>query len=276
MLLPGDSPLGQKARNTLPLEFPNNTDPGFRQGTSRVDAMMTRDWGQVIPGRKPGYQAGFIVMKPNVTVFEDVLRVIRETEYDGGFSRQNGWGAKGYGGFVGAAAMQGLMAYYYDEVAPKTWIELNQCRFNHMGMDILYRANPNFFARYTDNIGKCRNTRPSCEDCQVTPLSDIYSIHYTQCRKPWTCTGEGSSTRSTDKTAMPEDNVIVSHCLELATVWHTYRREIEEKLGFHNFSTGTYMPDVFQGHCNGYGGRGYISFTDNAELRQRIPKLYGE
>ena len=30
---------------------------------------------------------------------------------------------------------QGLMAYYYDMVRPHTSVELNQCRFNHMGMD---------------------------------------------------------------------------------------------------------------------------------------------
>lgn len=31
------------------------------------------------------------------------------------------------------------MAYFYDVVRPNTAVELNQCRFNHMGMDVRYR-----------------------------------------------------------------------------------------------------------------------------------------
>jgi hypothetical protein len=281
MLLSPDSERGKKARDSLPVEFPDENDPLFNPSwkTTQVSAMMTRDWGQVMPGgtRKPGFQAGFLIIRPNVTVFEDILRVVRTTDFVGGWAENCGWGGKGYGAFVGGAAMQGLLAYYYDEVAPRSsWVELNQCRFNHMGMDILYRAPPNYHPRVNPQlVGTCRNGRNYCEDCQTTDLADIYSIHYTQCRKPWACIG-ASKEETGDKAGMPADNVRIDHCLQLATVWHSYRKELEEQLGYHNFTNGTYMPEVFQGHCRGFGGKHYISFSEHAELRQRIPTLYGE
>ena len=64
----------------------------------------------------------------------ELVEIIKEGNYTAGFSRENGWGSGGYGAFVGAMAMQGLLAYYYDMVRPNTAVELNQCRFNHMGI----------------------------------------------------------------------------------------------------------------------------------------------
>jgi hypothetical protein len=79
--------------------------------------------------------------------------------------------------------MQGLMAYYYDEVRPNTTVELNSCRFNHMGMDNLYHANgPGYMPKKSEWRGKCRSTRPDCEDCTTTNISQIYNVHYTECK----------------------------------------------------------------------------------------------
>lgn len=139
MLFSKDSDIGQKARDQIPTEFPQTT-----KWPEHIDAFMTRDWPQVIPGRKAGYQAGFLVAKPNAQVFDIVVDVIRKGDYVDGYGRDNGWGGQGYGGFVGAKAMQGLMAYVYDVLLYDTWVELNQCRYNHMGMDVLYRAQPGF------------------------------------------------------------------------------------------------------------------------------------
>jgi hypothetical protein len=139
MLYSKDSRIGQKAREQIPLEFPKSTT-----WPAHVDAFMTRDWPQVIPGRKAAFQAGFLVVKPNPQVFGIIVDVIRKGDYVEGFGRDNGWGGQGYGGFVGAMAMQGLLAYVYDILLYDTWVELNQCRYNHMGMDVLYRAQPGF------------------------------------------------------------------------------------------------------------------------------------
>jgi hypothetical protein len=138
MLYEKNSDIGSKARARIPMEFSATPWP------DQVDTFMTRDWPQVMPGRKPGYQAGFLVTKPNASVFDLMLDVIRKGDYVEGFSRENGWGGLGYGAFVGAMAMQGLLAYVYDVLLPTSWVELNQCRYNHMGMDVLYRAAPTF------------------------------------------------------------------------------------------------------------------------------------
>ena len=68
-------------------------------------------------------------------------------------------------GYVGAMAMQGIMAYYYDHVKKDNAVELNQCRHNHMGMDVKYRHHPNWTPRLVkkEYIGGCRNTLEYCE-----------------------------------------------------------------------------------------------------------------
>lgn len=177
------------------------------------------------------------------------------------------------------------MAYFYDEVRPNTWVELNQCRFNHMGMDVLYRSAPSFMPRHPKR-GQCRNDLDECEDCQTTSLDQIYSIHFTQCRKPWNCIGEGSknSTHAQSKGSMspiPEDSVILDHCLELQQTWHSYRTELEEQLfaltgddSLKNGTVGDYKKQIFQGHCRDYGGASYLPIGGSDKTRQRIPELY--
>jgi hypothetical protein len=171
-----DSPEGKAARSMIPLERPEEGFPDV------ISAFITRDWPQVAPGRKPMYQAGFLVARRDPTVMDEVIEVIKEGNYTGGLNPiNNGWGGKGYGAMVGAMAMQGLMAYYYDQVRPNTAVELNQCRFNHMGMDVLYRHPPNFRMTHK-KAGKCRNDGDYCEDCTKTDVDLIYNVHYTQCK----------------------------------------------------------------------------------------------
>lgn len=278
MLLDASDPKAIAARARIPLE--RSTDPW----PNKVDAFMTRDWGQVMPGRKPLFQAGFIVSRPDLAVFERILKVIRETKYVEGFSRENGWGGKGYGVYVGAMAMQGLLAYVYDQILPGTWMELNQCRFNHMGMDVRYRSPPSFRKGHA-KVGACRNDLEECEDCMVTPVEEIYNIHYTQCRKPWNCIGIGTSDvqgkagGKTDKLAIPENSVNLTHCMELQTIWHSYRTDLERQL--HKLTaddsilaTGDYKTDVFQGHCTADGGSNYVPIQGKPESLLRLSELY--
>jgi hypothetical protein len=136
LLYDKDSAIGKAARERIPRERPTDPFPDLPK------AMMTRDWPQVMPGRRAGYQAGFLVARTNPAVTDEVIEIIKEGNFVEGFQRENGWGGLGYGGFVGAMAMQGLMAYYYDIKAPNSWVELNQCRFNHMGMDVFPSQSP--------------------------------------------------------------------------------------------------------------------------------------
>jgi hypothetical protein len=263
------------AQNRIPLERPQDPWP------EKVDAFMTRDWGQVMPGRQALFQAGFIVLRPDTTVFDLIVDVVKKGDYVEGFSRQNGWGGKGYGGLVGSMAAQGLIAYIYDVHFPDKWMELNQCRYNHMGMDVLYRSQPSFRPG-NKKVGKCRNDLDYCEDCMHTELDKIYIIHFTQCRKPWNCIGLGSLEKPDDKMSIPEDSVHLDHCMELLTVWHGMRSDLEQKLAaLTGDSTvvevgqkGTFKKQVFQGHCTENGGSGYVPLSGKPETLKRLSEIY--
>lgn len=163
---------------------------------------------------------------------------------------------------------QGLVAYVYDTILNGTWVELNHCRFNHMGMNTMYKP------------GQCRNGRDSCEDCMVTPLDQIYNAHYTMCRKPWACIGESRQQRA-DKKAMIDGTVIVDHCWELQRVWHKTRNDMEDRLYqltgdesiIRESRSGEYFPDVFQGHCTNFSS-GYLRIAGQNETFRRVPELY--
>jgi hypothetical protein len=62
----------------------------------------------VAPNKWPaGYQAGFLVARRDPTVLEEMLEIIREGNYTDGWNWNSGWGQSGYGGWIGAMAMQG-------------------------------------------------------------------------------------------------------------------------------------------------------------------------
>lgn len=79
----------EAAKARVEREFPQDPWP------ERVEAFLTRDWPQVMPGRIPMFQAGFLVLKPNNSVYEDIIRTIKTSNYTEGFNRDNGWGGKG-------------------------------------------------------------------------------------------------------------------------------------------------------------------------------------
>lgn len=168
-----DSEEGKKARSMLELERPGERLP------DKIGAFLTKDWPQVAPGKFPAaYQAGFLVARRDPSVMEEALNVVREGNYTDGWGYGTGWHGSGHGGYVGAMAMQGLIAYYYDFVR-KDAVELNQCRYNHMGMDVLYRTHPNFNPkRLKDKVGKCRNGLEYCEGENYD--NEIYMICFFQ------------------------------------------------------------------------------------------------
>jgi hypothetical protein len=275
MLYSQHSEIGRGARERIPVEFPNE----LTRMPDNIDAFMTRDWPQVMPGRKAAFQAGFLVLKPNPKVFDLIVDVLRKGDYVDGYGRDNGWGGKGYGVFVGAMAMQGLLAYVYDILLYDSWVELNQCRFNHIGMDVLYRNQPAFKPSHP-KVGKCRNDRDYCEDCMQTDVSKIYSIHYCQCRKPWNCIG-GAKSVTGDKRSIPDDTVNLDHCLQLMTAWHRMRDDLETKLlkltkdkSIDGGRNGTYKSDVFFGHCRGNGGENYLPIAGKTETFRALLDLY--
>jgi hypothetical protein len=97
-----DTTIGQAARERIHLERPHEGFP------TKIDAFWTKDWPQVAPGQWPaGYQAGFLVARRDPAVLEEMLEIIREGNYTDGWNWNSGWGQSGYGGWIGAMAMQG-------------------------------------------------------------------------------------------------------------------------------------------------------------------------
>ena len=281
MLFDKDSKEGKLARSKIERE--RDTD----EWPDRIDAFITRDWHQVAPNKyPPGYQAGFVVGRRNPQVFDEVIEIIKEGNYSKGWGWTSGWGGKGYGGYVGAMAMQGLMGYYYDHIRPNTAVELNQCRYNHMGLDIRYNGPKRWGKK-----GMCRNNHKDdvCEDCMVTEPELIYSAHYTQCRKPWACIAVGfpggkkpNSTHRYDF-AIDTNDCILDHCMMLLEKWHFVRHDLETKLWnltgddsiLQEGRNGTYRSDVFLGHCTEDGKDGYIKLSGKEESYARFHELYG-
>ena len=237
-----------------------------------IEAFITRDYQQIVPGdTRPLFQAGFMVVKPNQQVFDELVQVILEGNYVDGWNSTSGWGGLGYSGKVGAKAMQGLIAYYYDVLRPNTAVELHGCHYNWMGGDILYRNVPAFYPHKHPNlVGKCRNGKEVCEDCQVAPISQIRSVHYTNCRKPWNCIGI-TWAKGQDKKAqgIDERNTNFDKCLEVVKLWHNLRSELEGKVirltGNQSLEKvwrrGEFKADVFNGHCVENGQGGYIPLS---------------
>lgn len=284
MLFDADTERGRSARARIERERDADAWP------DRVDAFLTRDWPQAAPNKfPPGFQAGFLVGRRDPKVFDEIVEIVREGNYTEGWGWKYGWGNKGYGGYVGAMAMQGLVAYYYDHVRPNTAVELNQCRHNHMGMDVRYNNPPNFARRY-GRKGQCRNASPDdvCEDCMSTEMEKIYSAHYTMCRKPWQCMATGSydgkrTPGGGRATAIDKRMVDLDHCMDLVRRWHELRADLENQLleltgdsSVRAGSVGTYREDVFLGHCNDDGNGGYLMLSGKEETFGRMSELYGE
>jgi hypothetical protein len=273
------SNIGRTARERIVLE----QHQGRRNVVwpDNVQAAFTLDWPQVMPGRKPGVRPGLFIVKPNVNVYELIIDVIRQGDYVDGHSRENGWGGLGHGGYTGAMGLSGLLAFVYEALLYDTWVELNQCRYNHVGMDVLYRAPPSFQKSHA-KVGQCRNDGDYCEDCMTTSLSLLHSVRFGEaCPRPWHCIGEGSRSRH-DKTGVPEEQVSLPHCLELQGIWHGVRRDLEAKLyNLTNADTireagqaGDYLSHVYGGHCHSYGANGYLKIAASVRTMQRVPDLY--
>lgn len=255
----------EETRSQVEREDPSDPWP------SNIEAMITRDYTSAYPGRHAGFQAGFWVLKPSQKHFDNLIAIIREGNYVGGFERNNGWGGLGYGGFVGARAMQGLIAYYYDVHVPGTWVELNNCRYNAI------RA-------IVSRKGKCLSGRSSCEDCRTTSIEDVYSIHFTACRKPWTCIAQVTNDPNVTlkrKNLMPVDIIHYEQCMQARKVWHEHRVDLETKLyeltkdeGVMRGQAGNYSRGYFLGHCVEDQSKGYLRLGGSSETIKRIPELY--
>lgn len=142
-----------------------------------IDFLFTRDYGQLsfmtTDPTKYAVQGGFFVVRPNLTILEEMKGIIR----NGAFGPRMGWGRKYYGGYWGDPQIQGFLSYFYGEFYPHRAVELNPCIYSTIAVRGL---DDNCTCRFGSEINPC-------PDCTAANISDIKMTHYTSCYKPWWC-----------------------------------------------------------------------------------------
>jgi hypothetical protein len=169
---------------------------------NQIDAFLTRDYIQGNPYTPTNpdlfaVQGGFFVVKPKESILDEMIGIIRR----GNYTDEHGWEGSKIGNFYGAATIQGFLAYYYSILHPGHVVELNRCRYNTMVYD-------------EPKMASC----PDCENCLVTPLEQIQSVHFTMCQKPWSC-------------RLPDFGNPPELCRVVQQVWYQHRRELELQQG---------------------------------------------
>jgi len=270
MIFPSTHPRGKSARQRI--ERQHDSDPW----PETIDAFLTRDITSAKPWEKvTAVQGGFLVARPDKAVFDQYIEFIKEGNYIGGRGDGTGWAGLGYGGFQGAMAYQGVVAYYYDQLRPNTAVELNVCRWNQVSADVIWRGPEKMDEHHMQCREYPRNTLPDgkpdyasntpsnnqCEDCRNTPITAVKTAHYTACKKPWECKmAYPRNPRDKKQKYRLENLVNVTMCMDLVREWFALRREFEDALtvasgGAAKLSdrTGGFQDQYFLGYCKGDG-----------------------
>jgi hypothetical protein len=280
MLYPEDSSMGKQSRAKLQLQHPERPLPKY------IDAFFTRDITSAQPWEiRQGVQGGFLVARPSMHHFETYLDFIKGGDYTKGRGNDKGWAGLGYGGFQGAMAYQGAVAYFYDQFAPNTAVELNTCVWNQVVADTIWRGPSGMqhykqcreYPRPGDSFEDNTPENGKCEDCRVTPIDEVNSAHYTACKKPWEC--------SVPTPRVPKNKAHVERLQMLSNIttcgllfrkWFDLRQEFEDELRKNGVEpsprTGTYRTEYFGGYCAGAGN--YIPIIPPPENFDS-KKMYG-
>ena len=284
MMYPKDSTEGRKARRNLEVQHPHRPLP------EKIDAFFTRDITSAQPWEeRQGVQGGFLVSRPSMADFDEYLKFIREGNYVRGRGNDRGWYGLGYGGFQGAMAYQGVVAYFYDQLRPNSAVELDVCVWNQVVADVIWRGPSNM-----EHYGQCREhpVRPGdkyedntpengrCKDCRVLPVDVVKTAHYTACKKPWECTLPHPRVPRN-----PKEKHRLSHLTNITTCgllfrkWFDLREEFEDELQKATGGKvkpserrGSFEQQYFGGYCNSRGS--YIPMVPPPEDFD-ITKIYG-
>jgi hypothetical protein len=283
ILFDKDSRVGQQARQNLDVQHPHRPLP------DRIDAFFTRDITSAQPWEiRQGVQGGFLVSRPNQQHFDRYMEIIKHGNYTPGRrGNDKGWDGLGYGGFQGAMAYQGVVAYFYDQIVPGTAVELDVCLWNQVVADVIWRG-PNGM----DHLGECREypTLPGvtmkdntpekgrCKDCRILPVDQVKSVHYTACKKPWECTlPYPRNTKQKNLEYKLRELTNITTCGQLFQKWFDLRQDFENTL--HKYGnvlpsprTGRYEKQHFGGYCQ---GRGHYVAMNPPPKGFDIRRMYG-
>ncbi len=74
-------------------------------------------------------QGGFLVFKPSVDDYRNIIRTEMTTE----FKKYHGWNSSHIGWFWGGMTVQGILPYYYQKVSsPSRILLVDRCYYNTM------------------------------------------------------------------------------------------------------------------------------------------------
>ncbi|CAM9482092.1 unnamed protein product [Pylaiella littoralis] len=198
---------------------------------SAESLLYTTDPAMNMPGsRELPVQGGFLLVRPDLRVYDELRAIIRKGDWKTG----TGWGGSNIGYCWGGATIQGLLPYYYHDVAPGTAKELNRCIYNHMSDSDECRRKDRYavlpsgteadaspilaFARRQAEPGEQGGAGgTTTPDAAASGVSAIKSVHFTQsCMKPWHC-------------SRPDQNE--GSCPLLQQAWSETRSVIMSKMG---------------------------------------------
>uniref|UniRef100_A0A7S2YJE8 Nucleotide-diphospho-sugar transferase domain-containing protein n=1 Tax=Entomoneis paludosa TaxID=265537 RepID=A0A7S2YJE8_9STRA len=208
---------------------------------SEINFIYTQDYAMVSPQRPvTPVQGGFLLLRPNLQVYEDFKAMAKK----GDFRDKGGWGGK-TGRFWGSHTVQGMLPYYYlvlNGGNKSTAVEANRCIYNNMVAPSRAGSNAKF---------RCYVKEEPCRDCQIQPVEDIYSTHFTNCQKPWLCERHNFHTNSSYL------------CRSLHHEWFNIRSQMEISWGRSGTGSAPEWPDrdMFHGYCASRGSRGYESIA---------------
>ncbi|KAL7575620.1 hypothetical protein ACA910_011450 [Epithemia clementina (nom. ined.)] len=257
---PPTSPQGVHARQHLVQQgiVAPTFEPVVPVMNMTIDAFFSRDYNMLPIGKekRAGMQGGFLVVRPNATRYQELVGIVKSGNFLPGQKMKSGWFGMGYGMHIwGAMTIQGLLAYYFDQVIKDSAIELHRCKFNQI-MDNPRRTTfHRFYPRQSPaarlqnaswHDTSCRDGRRNCDDvqCQTWPMNDTRMVHYTYCKVPWRC---ASTSPSLDRDLFLGD----ANCRGFFKLWFDMRREvrgseiIDEEDGLH--------PHIYGGFCKTKG-----------------------
>ena len=125
-------------------------------------------------------QGGFLVIQPDLAVFDSIVSIVREGSY--GTPRTSGWRNSGIGAWWGGATIQGILPFFYAPIEKKGAIEHESLKYAT--------------ARELDRCVYDNMVDPSVVDpapyvgaaaCRATPFAKVKAMHFTLCQKPWIC-----------------------------------------------------------------------------------------
>ena len=147
----------------------------------------------------PAVQGGFLVIKPDLQVFEALKKVAQDGKWGGDYG--SGWEKSNIGYWWGGNTIQGLLPFFFAVKDPTNALEVDRCIYDNM-VDRPVQSPP-------PRVGQIA--------CRHAPIENIKFVHFTVCQKPWSCRPSKD----------PDDTRQL--CLKLHSLWFEIRSHVETR-----------------------------------------------